>query len=71
MLQTVEAWLDPQGRLKFLENIHWHSNQRVLVTFLQPQPAQPDVSQNYEQLMQRLAYVRPGKSFSRDERNER
>lgn len=36
MLQTVEALLNPDGALRFLEPVHFTGAQRVLVTFTQP-----------------------------------
>jgi hypothetical protein len=36
MLQTVEAVLQPDGALKFLEPVHVASAQRVLVTLTEP-----------------------------------
>lgn len=71
MLQTVEAIIDQKGHLKFMENVQWDENQRVLVTFLQPESSPMDFSQKYAQLMHKLSYVQAGKSFSRDELNER
>lgn len=70
MLQTIEATIDYQGKLKFSENIHWHSDQRVLVTFLEAQTSIPS-SKTYMQLMENLSYVKTGRRFSRDELNER
>ena len=37
MLHTVEAVLQANGELKFLEPVHLAGSQRVLVTFTQPQ----------------------------------
>jgi hypothetical protein len=71
MLQTVEAIIDQQGKLKFLENVQWNTNQRVLVTFLQPDASVCNGAQQYIQIMQKLSYVQAGKSFGRDELNER
>ncbi len=70
MLQTLEATIDSRGRLKFHEHVSLCDNQRVLVTFLKDAPHIP-IAQDYAQLMQRLAYVKVGKRFSRDELNER
>ncbi|MCP4696214.1 MAG: hypothetical protein GY862_05120 [Gammaproteobacteria bacterium] len=70
MLQTVEATIDSQGNLRFSENVTLHASQRVLVTFLKHAPVMRS-EQNYAQLMRRLAYVKAGKRFSRDELNER
>jgi hypothetical protein len=36
MLTTVEAVLQADGALRFLEPVHLTGNQRVLVTFTQP-----------------------------------
>jgi hypothetical protein len=36
MLHTVEARLNPEGALRFLEPVHFTGAQRVLVTFTQP-----------------------------------
>ena len=36
MLRTVEALLNPDGALRFLEPVHFTGSQRVLVTFTQP-----------------------------------
>jgi hypothetical protein len=36
MLQTVEALLNTDGALRFLEPVHFSGSQRVLVTFTQP-----------------------------------
>ncbi|MCU0919833.1 MAG: hypothetical protein MUF08_08410 [Burkholderiaceae bacterium] len=36
MLNTVEAVLQPDGALRFLEPVHPSGAQRVLVTFTQP-----------------------------------
>jgi len=71
MLKTVEAIIDQQGQLKFMENIQWNTNQRVLVTFLQLEATTHTSPQHYLQLMRRLSYVQAGKNFSRDELNER
>jgi|JFJP01.1.fsa_nt_gi hypothetical protein len=70
MLQTIEATIDHQGKLKFSENIHWRTNQRVLVTFLEEQ-SNICSPQNYTLLMQQLNHVKAGRTFTRDELNER
>jgi hypothetical protein len=70
MLQTLEATIDSQGKLKFNEPIRLHDNQRVLVTFLKEVPP-ISTAQDFERVMQRLAYVKVGRRFSRDELNER
>ena len=36
MLTTLEAVLNPDGELRFLEPVHLTSAQRVLVTFTEP-----------------------------------
>lgn len=36
MLTTVEAVLQPDGALRFLEPVHLTASQRVLVTFTEP-----------------------------------
>ena len=37
MLNTIEAVLQPNGELNFLEPVHLLAAQRVLVTFTEPQ----------------------------------
>lgn len=70
MLQTVEATIDHHGKLKFDEPIHLHNQQQVLVTFLKDDPP-TSTTQDFEHLMQRLAYVKVSGHFSREECNER
>lgn len=41
MLNTVEAVLQANGSLSFLEPVHLTGTQRVLVTFTQPQDEAP------------------------------
>ena len=36
MFQTLEATLDPQGRLRFTEDLHLEGVHRVLVTVMEP-----------------------------------
>ena len=38
MLHTVEAVIDPQGHVQWLEEIHLRAPQRVLITLLEPLP---------------------------------
>lgn len=40
MLRTLEATLDPQGKLHFREEVNLSQPQRVLVTLLEEHPAQ-------------------------------
>ncbi len=38
MLHTVEAVIDPQGHVQWLEAVHLRAPQRVLITLLDPVP---------------------------------
>ncbi len=42
MLKTIEATLDPEGTIRFKEQLHLTRPQRVLVTLLEEESAAPD-----------------------------
>ncbi len=44
MIQTVEAVLDPEGRLRMLERIRVDKPRRVLVTILDEEPSEDALS---------------------------
>ncbi len=41
MLHTVEAMIDQQGRVQWLEDVQLHAPQRVLITLLDPVADEP------------------------------
>jgi hypothetical protein len=44
MLKTVKAVLEKDGRIRLLEKVDLARSKRVLVTFLEEEPAQEDIA---------------------------
>lgn len=42
MIQTVEAIIEPDGKVLLLESVHLTESRRALVTILEDEPAQRD-----------------------------